>query len=268
MRRFAGNLLRLCGFSPKDAMVNLKAWPAYRRQKRIFFRQSSGGGQSGLFPPGPDFPILTEAGESGGTARGHYFHQDLLVARLIHEANPRRHVDVGSRVDGFVAHVAAFREIEVLDIRPNPEVPHAIRFHQLDLMAPLPKVWQGCCDSLSCLHALEHFGLGRYGDAIDAMGHEKALANLTDMLEPGGVLYLSVPIGPQRVEFNAHRVFAVGTVLEMLEGPFSIEGFHYVDDHGDLHRDVDWVSSEAETSFGCLWGCGIFVARKMAARAK
>jgi SAM-dependent methyltransferase len=268
MRRFAGNLLRLCGFSPKDAMVNLKAWPAYRRQKRVFLRQSSGGGPAESFPPGPDFPILTEARETGGTACGHYFHQDLLVARLIHQANPRRHVDVGSRVDGFVAHVAAFREIEVLDIRPNPEVTHAIRFHQLDLMAPLPDEWQGCCDSLSCLHALEHFGLGRYGDPIDAMGHEKALANLTDMLEPGGILYLSVPIGPQRVEFNAHRVFAVGTVLQLLEERFSIEGFHYVDDRGDLHPDRDWRSPGVGKSFGCHWGCGIFVARKMAASVK
>jgi len=27
-------------------------------------------------------------------------------------------VDIGSRVDGFVAHVASFREIEVFDVRP------------------------------------------------------------------------------------------------------------------------------------------------------
>jgi SAM-dependent methyltransferase len=268
MRRFAGNLLRLCGFSPKVVIANLKSWPAYRRQKQEFFRQSSGGGQTGIFPPGPDFPLLTEAGDTGGTARGHYFHQDLLVARLIHEARPRRHVDVGSRVDGFVAHVAAFREIEVMDIRPNPEVPHPILFHRLDLMASLPDPWRSSCDSLSCLHALEHGGLGRYGDPIDAMGHEKALANLTDMLEPGGILYLSVPIGPQRVEFNAHRVFAVGTVLRLLRAKFSIEGFHYVDDRGDLHLDADWISPEAETSFGCQWGCGIFVARKKEASAK
>jgi radical SAM superfamily enzyme YgiQ (UPF0313 family) len=54
----------------------------------------------------------------------------------------------------------------------------------------------------------------------------------------------------------------------MLEERFSIEGFHYVDDRGDLHPDMDWRSPGVETSFGCQWGCGIFVARKMAARAK
>lgn len=262
MKRFAGNLLRLCGWSPRTALANWKRLPEFLRQKKEFESLSIAAGHRGDFAEGPDFPILTEVGEPGGSASGHYFHQDLLVARLIHEANPRRHVDVGSRVDGFVAHVAAFREIEVIDIRPNPEVPHPIRFRRLDLMAPLPEEWKSSCDSLSCLHALEHFGLGRYGDPIDPAGHQKALVNLAEMIEPGGILYLSVPIGPQRVEFNAHRVFAVGTVLQLLEEKFSIEGFHYVDDHGDLLPDRDWRSPEAETSFGCHWGCGIFVARK------
>lgn len=265
MKRFAGNLLRLCGWSPKTAIINWKLLPRYREQKREFLRQSEISGRSLTFPRGPDFPILSEATETGGSANGHYFHQDLLVAGLIHAANPRRHVDVGSRVDGFVAHVAAFREIEVLDIRPNPEVPHRIRFHRLDLMAPLPEEWKRACDSLSCLHALEHFGLGRYGDPIDPAGHEKALANLTEMLLPGGRLYLSVPIGRQRVEFNAHRVFAVPTVLDLLQRNFQMEALHYVDDSGWLHLGSDWLSPEAAGSFACHWGCGIFVAIKKSA---
>ena len=37
---------------------------------------------------------------------------------MIYAARPEKHVDVGSRVDGFVAHVASFREIEVFDVRP------------------------------------------------------------------------------------------------------------------------------------------------------
>lgn len=58
-------------------------------------------------------PCLSDALEPSGSASGHYFHQDLLVARKVFERQPRKHVDVGSRIDGFVAHVAAFREIEV-----------------------------------------------------------------------------------------------------------------------------------------------------------
>jgi hypothetical protein len=64
--------------------------------------------------------ILEDFADNAGVAKGHYFHQDLLVAKYIFEAKPERHIDVGSRVDGFVAHVASFREIEVLDVRPLP----------------------------------------------------------------------------------------------------------------------------------------------------
>ena len=79
-------------------------------------------------------PCLADRYEESGTAKGHYFHQDLLVARRIHAANPERHVDVGSRVDGFVAHVATFRPIEVFDVRPlDVRVPN-ITFRVCDLM--------------------------------------------------------------------------------------------------------------------------------------
>jgi len=53
--------------------------------------------------------MLTDRFDPGGDASGHYFHQDLIVARRIFERDPRKHVDVGSRIDGFVAHLAVFR---------------------------------------------------------------------------------------------------------------------------------------------------------------
>jgi hypothetical protein len=37
-----------------------------------------------------------------------YFWQDPLVAGMVHQAAPKRHIDVGSRLDGFVTHVANF----------------------------------------------------------------------------------------------------------------------------------------------------------------
>ncbi|MBV5330073.1 MAG: DUF268 domain-containing protein, partial [Chlorobium sp.] len=48
------------------------------------------------------------------------------------------------------------------------------------------------CDSLSCLHALEHFGLGRYGDPIDPHGYADGLRNMVKILRQGGLFYLSV----------------------------------------------------------------------------
>lgn len=161
-------------------------------------------------------PCLNDRYEEGGITKSEYFWQDLLVARKIFEAIPYKHVDVGSRVDGFVAHVASFREIEVLDVRPITSSIPGVVFHRLDLMQPLPiKMLAGYCDSLSCLHTIEHFGLGRYGDPIDPFGYEKGMSNLAALLKVGGILYLSCPLGKERVEFNAHRVFDPRTLINL-----------------------------------------------------
>ncbi|MFG0256673.1 MAG: DUF268 domain-containing protein [Phycisphaerales bacterium JB043] len=199
-----------------------------------------------------------ERGQVSGAMRGHYFHQDVHVARRVFEHNPERHIDVGSRIDGFVAHVASFRQIEVLDIRPQTDRCHDISFRQADLLA-LGDELLGASDSVSCLHTIEHIGLGRYGDPIDPGGHVSAVRALGAMVRSGGRLYVSTPIGPQRVEFHAHRVFGVPFLLEMLEreAGCDVRGFAYVDDAGDFHGDIDWTSKEAGDNFGCRYGCGI-----------
>jgi len=126
------------------------------------------------------------------------------------------------------------------------------------MMAPLEENLVGCCDSLSCLHAVEHFGLGRYGDPVRYDGYALGLDNLYRMLKEGGKFYVSVPIGPQRIEFNAHRVFSVGYLLKCFEGRYLVDQFSFVDDRGDLHEDVALSESDVQKNFGCVYGCGIF----------
>jgi SAM-dependent methyltransferase len=160
-----------------------------------------------------------------------------------------------------VAHVASYRSIEVLDIRPITKRVHNIIFHQFDLMNPGGK-FEAYCDSLSCLHTLEHLGLGRYNDPIMADGHEKGFNTLWSILKPGGILYLSIPIGKQRIEFNAHRVFAIQTILDLAGKKFDLVDFSYVDDEGSLHEQVQLTDDGIEDSLGCWYGCGIFEFRK------
>ncbi len=206
-------------------------------------------------------PYPYEKKHQSGTAKGHYFHQDFLVDRRIHESKPEKHVDIGARVDGFVAHVASFRNIEVLDIRPLDSNIRNIQFRQADLISLLPEM-ADYCDSLSCLHAIEHFGLGRYGDSIGFEGHIKGLNSLYPILKKGGTFYFSCPIGPQRIEFNAHCVFAVKYLLSLFEGKFKVRVFSYVDDRGDLHEDVALTDELLVTNCGCHYGCGIFEMEK------
>jgi len=237
----------------------LKGLPAVINEYRQFKYLS---GLSNGFQTRFNYPCPADRYEEAGTASGHYFHQDLLVARKIFERNPARHMDVGSRIDGFVAHVASFRNIEVLDLRQITKTVENITFHEFDLMSDANQ-FDACCDSLSCLHTLEHIGLGRYGDQIMVDGYVKGFQRLWAILKPGGILYLSVPIGPQRIEFNAHRVFAVHTILDMARAQFELLRFSFVDDIGDLHENVDLIQNTIGHSFNCWYGCGIFEFQKL-----
>jgi len=218
-------------------------------------------GSDTTFKMGKMYPILTDKSQEGGTMKGHYFHQDLYVARLINNAKPEKHLDIGSRTDGFVAHVASFREIEIIDIRSITSKVKNISFRQADLMQ-LPTDLVEYCDSISSLHAIEHFGLGRYGDEIDYFGYLKAINNITKMLKQNGTFYFSVPIGTQRVEFNAHRVFSVKYLLDILSEQFAITSFSYIDDNGDFFEDSELTEKNVNTNFECEYGCGIFVCTK------
>jgi hypothetical protein len=180
---------------------------------------------------------------------------------MIFESRPARHVDVGSRVDGFVAHVASFREIEVFDIRTiTTQIPGVI-FKQADLMKPV-KGMAGYCDSLSCLHALEHFGLGRYGDPVDPLGFKHGLVNMASLLREGGVFYLSVPIGIERIEFNAHRVFDPRHIVELAAGSsLRLMGLKVVRPGGKVESEV--IDPEALNSLANQrYSLGIFVFKK------
>ena len=197
------------GFDFRKLTYSLRALPGFFTEARAF-RKAYSGRMTWM-------PCLHDRHEEGGTTKDEYFLQDLTVARWIFAANPRRHVDVGSRVDGFVAHIASFREIEVFDVRPvSSEIP-GIVFRQADLTRQdgLVGSESGYCDSLSCLHALEHFGLGRYGDAIDPEGHVTGMKNMLALLESGGTFYLSAPIGLERVEFNANRVLDPRNIVDL-----------------------------------------------------
>jgi Caenorhabditis protein of unknown function, DUF268 len=208
-------------------------------------------------------PCFHDKYDFGGVASGDYFHQDLLVAQKIFAAHPQCHADIGSRIDGFVAHVAAFRPIEVFDIRPLNTRPKNIVFKQANLM-DLPQDLVEYCDSLSCLHALEHFGLGRYGDPVDINGYKKGFESLYNMLKPEGTLYFSVPIGTERIEFNAHRVFSIQTILELAKNKLKLIDFSYVDDRGNLHESPPITEEVALNSFNLNYGCGIFEFKKPA----
>jgi hypothetical protein len=210
-------------------------------------------------------PCLHDRYEEGGTTKNEYFWQDLHVARLVFEANPKKHVDIGSRIDGFVAHVASFREIEVFDVRPITSIISGILFRQADLTKNITTTGgdlQEYCDSLSCLHAIEHFGLGRYGDEIDPNGYIRGIENISKLIQTKGKFYLSTPIGIERVEFNANWIFNPKTIINLVQ----MQGF-YLNSLTTFEKgevcEVDIHGCEIDAAEHSEYKLGVFVFTKL-----
>ena len=198
-------------------------------------------------------PVLADLYDQSGVAKGHYFHQDLWASRRIFELKPQNHIDVGSRIDGFVAHVLTFMDVDIIDVRPLESQIKGLRFIKKDMMAEDDIEIYGY-ESVSCLHALEHFGLGRYKDPLDWDGWKKGIVNISNLIKKGGRMYLSVPIGEQVIEFNAHRIFLPRTIIDQC-GFCGLElvDFSFIDDDGHFHPSVSIDKASA-----CIYGCGCF----------
>ena len=206
------------------------------------------------------FPILGENKMNAGSVEDHYFIQDLYVSQSIFSQQPENILDVGSRIDGFVSNVASFRKIDIVDIRPLSLKIKNINFKRLDITKNISKIYnQYTC--VTSLHAIEHFGLGRYGDKIDPEGHLKGIKNIYKILKKSGILYLSFPFGPNRIEFNAHRVFSLSYIEPKLTEFFEIIEFSYIDDQNTFHQDIK-LDSGYSNNFNCNYGCAIFKLKK------
>lgn len=225
----------LTGFNPSAPVRSLRWLPSYLRDLRTYQRLNDRPSFRARLPDA--FPILTDMSSGAGTAGGHYFHQDLWAARKIFRNRPPQHFDIGSRLDGFVAHLLVFMPVTAIDIRPMKSSIEGLTFLQ-DNATELKNIPSGSIASLSTLHVAEHFGLGRYTDPVDPSACFKFMTSLARVLAPDGRLYFSVPVGRERVEFNAHRVFAPKTILDQFR-ELQLASFSFIGDDGNLHQDTD-----------------------------
>ncbi|HEY5993173.1 MAG TPA: DUF268 domain-containing protein [Gallionellaceae bacterium] len=184
----------------------------------------------------------------------HYFYQGAWLARRLAQVKPGKHVDVGSSVM-TMSVLSATVETIFVDYRPlKAALPGLTSLSGNILHLPFE---DGSVRSLSCLHVIEHIGLGRYGDPIDPEGSWKAAAELQRIVCPGGKLYLSLPIGRERICFNAHRVHSPDAVLKMFP-QLRLAEFSYVDDDGQYHEDQG-----IERAGRLEYGCGMFQFEKL-----
>lgn len=205
-------------------------------------------------------PILGDLTQTAGSSRSIYFQQDLLCSRFVLEQSACSHLDIGSRVDGFIAQVAASRSLDVLDVRPLPLAAFPqIRFRQGDILEP-PTELKGRYALVSSLHALEHVGLGRYGDPLAVDGFERAVRQAASLVQPAGQLLLSVPVAQSQrniVEFNSQRLFSHQRLLPLMKQLLSghrLEWSFLI----DSQRSPVLTGADPEPALLAMEGVGVF----------
>lgn len=141
----------------------------------------------------------------------HYLYHPAWAARVLAKSKPSSHVDISS-ILSFSTTISAFIPTDFYDYRPAKISLSNFSSHHADLLT-LP-FDDNSIESLSCMHTIEHIGLGRYGDPIDSRGDLKAINELKRVMAPGGSLLFVVPIGKPRIQFNAHRIYSYDQIRE------------------------------------------------------
>jgi SAM-dependent methyltransferase len=183
----------------------------------------------------------------------HYTYHPAWAARVLARTRPALHVDIASTLQ-FSAIASAFVPVKFYDYRPADLGMSNLSSDFADLLAlPFP---DASINSLSCMHTVEHVGLGRYGDPIDPDGDMKAMAELQRVLAPGGSLLFVTPVGRPRVIFNAHRIYAYAQIVRAFAG-LALREFALVPDHardGGLIVPATQAQADAqEYGCGCFW---------------
>jgi len=165
-------------------------------------------------------PRLYDYNQLSGGYENEYFITDLFISQYIKFKNSeiKNLLDVGSRIDGLVSNISCFREINIIDIRDVPSKFKNIKSMKLDMTKNFSMNGRKRYDVITSNHAIEHFGLGRYGDPIDFNGHIKAIKNIHKLLKDKGQLILGVPFAKEnKIYFDCHRELSIKTWTKILD---------------------------------------------------
>ena len=180
----------------------------------------------------------------------HYIYHPAWAARIVKIVNPAFHVDISSTLH-FCTLLSAFIPVHFYDYRPallNLNDLKSLKADLTDLFFESESI-----ECISCMHTVEHIGLGRYGDKIDADGDLKAISELKRVVKPGGTLLFVVPVGKPKIIFNAHRIYSAAAIVQLYAG-FRLKSFSLVTDDNQFIQNAAIEQAENEKyGCGCFW---------------
>ena len=180
----------------------------------------------------------------------HYTYHPAWAARKLAKIAPEEHVDISS-ILSFGTIVSAFIPVRFYDYRPANVRLSNLTSRAADLNN-LP-FEDGSLQSLSCMHTIEHIGLGRYGDEIDPKGDLKAISELKRVLKEDGHLLFVTPVGKPRIEYNAHRIYSYEQIINYFS-PLTLQEFSLIPDAGGLIENAEpAIVKEQQYACGCFW---------------
>ncbi len=183
----------------------------------------------------------------------HYVYHLAWAARILKKTNPALHIDIGSHLD-FPCMLSAHYPIEFYDYRPANVKLDNLKCLRGDLLNL--HFEDNSVHSLSCMHVLDHPGLGRYGDPLDYDGDLKAIKELQRVLAKGGNFLYVVPVGKPKIKFNASRIFGYRQTLEYFNELKLIEFSLIPDDalnRGMITNATEEMSDQQNYGCGCFW---------------
>ncbi|RYY59546.1 MAG: DUF268 domain-containing protein [Chitinophagaceae bacterium] len=183
----------------------------------------------------------------------HYIYHPAWAARIVKKVNPAFHVDISSTLH-FCTQLSAFIPTRFYDYRPAFLNLPDLQSEHADLCAL--SFGSGSVSSLSCMHTIEHVGLGRYGDPIDPSGDRKAASELKRVLAPSGSLLMVMPVGRPRIMFNGQRIYSYEQVMQLFDG-LTLEDFSLIPDNAAskgmiMQADASLVALQ-NNGCGCFW---------------
>ena len=92
-------------------------------------------------------------------------------------------------------------------------------------------------DAAFSISSFEHDGLGRYGDPLNPDGDLEAMTKMKSILKPRGILFLAVPIGIDKLVWNASRGYGRIRLPLLLKGWKVLDTFGF--DDSLLDKDYD-----------------------------